>query len=77
MSTPSASRTTSGSIWGGTDWTVRMPAGTRRLIFRVLRLHPDADVWLHPRARTRLAEKTEQGVLAVTAQPADQRRRFT
>ncbi|MEW1835317.1 hypothetical protein [Microbacterium sp. NPDC079995] len=64
-------------FWDGTDWAVRMPAGTRRLTFRVLGLHPDAAVWLHPRARARLAETTEQGVLAVTARPADQRRRLT
>ncbi|MFI8633391.1 beta-galactosidase [Microbacterium sp. NPDC077663] len=61
-------------FWDGTDWMLRIPAGTRRLSFHVLGLHREAAVWLHPRARARLAEATAQGVLAVTAQPADQRR---
>lgn len=63
-------------FWDGTPWILRIPAGTARLTFHVLGMHPDAPVWLRPAARDRLAAGGAQGVRSVTAQPADQRRRF-
>ncbi|MBP2218188.1 beta-galactosidase [Arthrobacter sp. CAN_C5] len=57
-------------FWDGTSWTVDLgPAeeAPRELILRVLPLHPDAQVWLDPSART---DPQEQGLISAAVYSA-------